>query len=181
MRGDVPSGAARSASRAGRLRAASWPSSIRHVHDRGLSDPGARPAPDLAVSVRMADAGRGDYRDWQAIDDWAAAIAQQLQQGRIGAGGPDARASGRRRYTPDYGLPAGQEAVQDFPGRSLLLARSGPITTALTVLRELRRLGFARRLAPIHGKDGAGGPGDQRPTKIPAYLTPPNFTPDGPA
>jgi hypothetical protein len=36
-------------------------------------------------------ASEGDYRDWQAIDNWAAAIAQQLQQGRIGAGGPDAR------------------------------------------------------------------------------------------
>ena len=33
---------------------------------------------------------------------------------------------------------------------------------------------------PIHGKDGASGPGDQRPTKKPAYLTPPNFAPDGP-
>jgi len=44
------------------------------------------------ASVRMAHASEGDYRDWQAIDDWAAAIAQQLQQGRIGAGGPDARA-----------------------------------------------------------------------------------------
>jgi hypothetical protein len=60
--------------------------------DRGLSNPGARPAPDLAVSVRMAHASEGDYRDWQAIDDWAAAFAQQLQQGRMGAGGPDARA-----------------------------------------------------------------------------------------
>jgi len=40
----------------------------------------------------MAHASEGDYRDWQAIDDWAAAIAQQLQQGRVGAGGPDARA-----------------------------------------------------------------------------------------
>jgi menaquinone-dependent protoporphyrinogen oxidase len=44
------------------------------------------------ASVRMAHASEGDYRNWQAIDDWAAAIAQQLQQGRIGAGGPDARA-----------------------------------------------------------------------------------------
>ena len=35
----------------------------------------------------MAHASEGDYRYWQAIDDWAAAIAQQLQQGRIGAGG----------------------------------------------------------------------------------------------
>jgi menaquinone-dependent protoporphyrinogen oxidase len=44
------------------------------------------------ASVRMAHASEGDYRDWQAIDDWAAAIAQQLQEGRVGAGGPDARA-----------------------------------------------------------------------------------------
>jgi menaquinone-dependent protoporphyrinogen oxidase len=38
------------------------------------------------ASVRMAHASEGDYRDWQAIDDWAAAIAQQLQQGRVGIG-----------------------------------------------------------------------------------------------
>jgi menaquinone-dependent protoporphyrinogen oxidase len=44
------------------------------------------------ASVRMARASEGDYRDWQAIDDWAAAIAQQLQQRRVGTGGPDARA-----------------------------------------------------------------------------------------
>ena len=44
------------------------------------------------ASVRMAHASEGDYRDWQAIDDWAAAIAHQLQQGRVGAGGPEARA-----------------------------------------------------------------------------------------
>ncbi len=44
------------------------------------------------ASVRMARASEGDYRDWQAIDDWAAAIAQQLQQGRVGTGSPDARA-----------------------------------------------------------------------------------------
>jgi menaquinone-dependent protoporphyrinogen oxidase len=44
------------------------------------------------ASVRMAHASEGDYRDWQAIDDWAAAIAQQLQQGRVGAGRPAGRA-----------------------------------------------------------------------------------------
>jgi menaquinone-dependent protoporphyrinogen oxidase len=44
------------------------------------------------ASVRMAHASEGDYRDWQAIDDWAAAIAHQLQQGRVGAGGPGTRA-----------------------------------------------------------------------------------------
>jgi hypothetical protein len=38
------------------------------------------------ASVRMAHASEGDYRDWQAIDDWAAAIVQQLQQGRVGIG-----------------------------------------------------------------------------------------------
>jgi menaquinone-dependent protoporphyrinogen oxidase len=43
------------------------------------------------ASVRMAHASERDYRDWQAIDDWAAAIAQQLQQGRVGTGSPDAR------------------------------------------------------------------------------------------
>ena len=41
------------------------------------------------ASVRMAHASEGDYRDWQAIDDWAAAIAQQLQQRRVGTGSPD--------------------------------------------------------------------------------------------
>jgi menaquinone-dependent protoporphyrinogen oxidase len=44
------------------------------------------------ASVRMAHASEGDYRDWLAIDDWAAAIAQQLQQGRVGTGSPEARA-----------------------------------------------------------------------------------------
>jgi menaquinone-dependent protoporphyrinogen oxidase len=42
------------------------------------------------ASVRMARANEGDYRDWQAIDDWAAAIARQ--QGRVGTGPPEARA-----------------------------------------------------------------------------------------
>ena len=44
------------------------------------------------ASVRMAHASEGDYRDWQAVDDWAAAIAHQLQQGRVGTGRPAARA-----------------------------------------------------------------------------------------
>ena len=44
------------------------------------------------ASVRMAHARQGDYRDWQAIDDWAAAIAHQLQQGRVRTGSPEARA-----------------------------------------------------------------------------------------
>ena len=32
------------------------------------------------VAVRAAHAHEGDYRDWQAIDDWAAAIARELGQ-----------------------------------------------------------------------------------------------------
>jgi menaquinone-dependent protoporphyrinogen oxidase len=44
------------------------------------------------ASVRLAHASEGDYRDWQAIDAWAAAIAHQLQQGRVDAGRPEARA-----------------------------------------------------------------------------------------
>jgi menaquinone-dependent protoporphyrinogen oxidase len=44
------------------------------------------------ASVRLAHASEGDYRDWQAIDAWAAAIARQLQQGRVGTGRPEARA-----------------------------------------------------------------------------------------
>ena len=44
------------------------------------------------ASVRMAHASEGDYRDWQAIDAWAAAIAHQLQQHRVGTGSPEARA-----------------------------------------------------------------------------------------
>jgi menaquinone-dependent protoporphyrinogen oxidase len=43
------------------------------------------------ASVRLAHASEGDYRDWQAIDAWAAAIAHQLQQSRVGTGGPEAR------------------------------------------------------------------------------------------
>ena len=31
------------------------------------------------IAVRAAHAREGDYRDWQAIDDWAAAIARELQ------------------------------------------------------------------------------------------------------
>ena len=31
------------------------------------------------VAVRCAHAREGDYRDWQAIDDWAAAIAGEFQ------------------------------------------------------------------------------------------------------
>jgi menaquinone-dependent protoporphyrinogen oxidase len=44
------------------------------------------------ASVRLAHASEGDYRDWRAIDDWAAAIAHQLQQGRVGTTSPDASA-----------------------------------------------------------------------------------------
>jgi menaquinone-dependent protoporphyrinogen oxidase len=34
------------------------------------------------IAVRAAHASEGDYRDWQAIDEWAAAIARDLQQER---------------------------------------------------------------------------------------------------
>jgi menaquinone-dependent protoporphyrinogen oxidase len=34
------------------------------------------------IAVRCAHAREGDYRDWQAIDEWAAAIGQELQQKR---------------------------------------------------------------------------------------------------
>jgi menaquinone-dependent protoporphyrinogen oxidase len=34
------------------------------------------------AAVRGAHAVEGDYRDWQAIDDWAAMIAQELQKTR---------------------------------------------------------------------------------------------------
>jgi menaquinone-dependent protoporphyrinogen oxidase len=32
------------------------------------------------VAVRCAHANEGDYRDWSAIDEWAATIAQQLRR-----------------------------------------------------------------------------------------------------
>lgn len=35
------------------------------------------------VAVRCAHAREGDYRDWQAIDEWAATIARELQQRSI--------------------------------------------------------------------------------------------------
>jgi menaquinone-dependent protoporphyrinogen oxidase len=34
------------------------------------------------IAVRCAHARKGDYRDWQAIDEWAAAIGRELQQKR---------------------------------------------------------------------------------------------------
>lgn len=34
------------------------------------------------AAVRCAHAVEGDYRDWEAIDDWAAAIARELQNTR---------------------------------------------------------------------------------------------------
>ena len=34
------------------------------------------------IAVRCAHAREGDYRDWQAIDEWAAAIGRELQQKR---------------------------------------------------------------------------------------------------
>jgi hypothetical protein len=42
--------------------------------------------------------------------------------------------------------------------------------------------GLAIAAPPIHGKDGMGRPGGQRlPTNKLAFVTPPNFAPDGPA
>ena len=35
--------------------------------------------------VRVAHAGEGDHRDWQAVDEWAAAIADDLQEAQRGA------------------------------------------------------------------------------------------------
>ena len=32
------------------------------------------------IAVRATHAREGDYRDWQAVDDWAASIARELQQ-----------------------------------------------------------------------------------------------------
>jgi menaquinone-dependent protoporphyrinogen oxidase len=34
------------------------------------------------IAVRCAHAHQGDYRDWQAIDDWAASIGRELQQAK---------------------------------------------------------------------------------------------------
>jgi menaquinone-dependent protoporphyrinogen oxidase len=34
------------------------------------------------IAVRCAHAREGDYRDWQAIDEWAIAIGRELQQKR---------------------------------------------------------------------------------------------------
>ena len=39
------------------------------------------------AAVRGAHASEGDHRDWQAIDDWAAAIAHKLEQHPVGSGG----------------------------------------------------------------------------------------------
>ncbi|HZD87165.1 MAG TPA: flavodoxin domain-containing protein [Gaiellaceae bacterium] len=38
------------------------------------------------AAVRGAHASEGDYRDWEAIDDWATAIAHELQQRPVGSG-----------------------------------------------------------------------------------------------
>jgi menaquinone-dependent protoporphyrinogen oxidase len=38
--------------------------------------------PAERASVRAAWASDGDYRDWQAVDNWAASIAQELQEVR---------------------------------------------------------------------------------------------------
>ena len=39
------------------------------------------------LPVRMARGREGDWRDWQAIDEWAAEIAHELQPQRSGVGG----------------------------------------------------------------------------------------------
>lgn len=36
------------------------------------------------IAVRCAHAREGDYRDWHAIDEWAATIARELQQMPLG-------------------------------------------------------------------------------------------------
>jgi menaquinone-dependent protoporphyrinogen oxidase len=36
------------------------------------------------IAVRCAHAHEGDYRDWHAIDEWAATIARELQQMPLG-------------------------------------------------------------------------------------------------
>ena len=37
------------------------------------------------VAVRGAHASEGDYRDWQMVDDWAAAIADELARSPVGS------------------------------------------------------------------------------------------------
>jgi menaquinone-dependent protoporphyrinogen oxidase len=39
------------------------------------------------IAVRAAHAQEGDYRDWAAIDEWAAAIAQELGRTPVGSTG----------------------------------------------------------------------------------------------
>ena len=34
------------------------------------------------IAVRCAHAHEGDYRDWQAIDEWAAAVGREVQENR---------------------------------------------------------------------------------------------------
>jgi menaquinone-dependent protoporphyrinogen oxidase len=38
------------------------------------------------AAVRGAHASEGDHRDWQAIDDWAAAVAHELEQHPVRSG-----------------------------------------------------------------------------------------------
>jgi menaquinone-dependent protoporphyrinogen oxidase len=48
---------------------------------------------------------QGDYRDWTAIDDWAAGIARELAGSR--RGGPEAKPGslgGRAQRTPETGI-----------------------------------------------------------------------------
>jgi hypothetical protein len=49
----------------------------------------------------MAHARKGGYRDWQAIDRWATAIARDLQQNRVEGRSPQTEpqtSSGRLRF-----------------------------------------------------------------------------------
>jgi hypothetical protein len=51
---------------------------------------------------RCAHANEGDHRDWRAIDEWAAAIAREIQQIRVAAG--SANDASIRRADP--GIPS---------------------------------------------------------------------------
>lgn len=42
------------------------------------------------AAVRGAHASEGDHRDWQAIDDWAATIAHELEQSHVSSGAASA-------------------------------------------------------------------------------------------
>ena len=46
------------------------------------------------IAVRCVHAREGDYRDWQAIDEWAVAIARELQRSCVGVAGTAAAFDG---------------------------------------------------------------------------------------